>query len=358
MIRFIKGNLIEAKVDALVNTVNTVGVMGKGIALMFKDAFPDNYKLYETACKADKVKVGRMFVVERNELFGPKWIINFPTKKHWRHPTKMEWVTDGLKELRTFIIEKEIKSIAIPPLGCGNGGLDWQDVRKVIENSLSNIDGVDISVYEPTQKYQNVAKKEGVEKLTPARALLAEIIRQYWILGIECTLLEVQKLAWFLERSIEKCSQDNPLDLRFEANKFGPFASRLNHLLNSLDGSYLHCHKRIADASPMDVIWFDDDKKEYLQIYLKSDAVKPYVKALEVTSELIDGFESPLGMELLSTIDWALVKENCVPTVEGVKSCLKNWPGGTEAGERKLKIFNDRHINLALNRLSIMQAAF
>lgn len=356
MIRFIKGNLIEAKVDALVNTVNTVGVMGKGIALMFKEAFPDNYKLYETACKADKVKVGHMFVVERNELFGPKWIINFPTKKHWRHPTKMEWVTDGLKELRTFIIEKEIKSIAIPPLGCGNGGLDWQDVRKVIENSLSNIDGVDISVYEPTQKYQNVAKKEGVEKLTPARALLAEIIRQYWILGIECTLLEVQKLAWFLERSIEKCSQDNPLDLRFEANKFGPFASRLNHLLNSLDGSYLHCHKRIADASPMDVIWFDDDKKEYLQIYLKSDAVKPYVKALEVTSELIDGFESPLGMELLSTIDWVLVKENCVPTVEGVKTCLKNWPGGTEAGERKLKIFNDRYINLALDRLSIMQA--
>ena len=357
MIRFIKGNLIEAKVEALVNTVNTVGVMGKGIALMFKDAFPDNYSRYEAACKAGNVKVGHMFVVERNELFGPKWIINFPTKKHWRHPTKIEWVVEGLLDLRAFIAEKGIKSIAIPPLGCGNGGLDWQDVRIEIEDALSGIEDVDIIVYEPTEKYQNVAKKEGVEKLTPARALIAEIVRQYWVLGIQCTLLEVQKLAWFLERSIEKCAQDNPLDLRFEANKFGPFANRLNHLLNSLDGSYLHCHKRIADAGPMDVIWFDDKKKDHLQTYLKSGVVKPYAKALEVTSKLIDGFESPLGMELLATIDWLLVRENCAATIVAVKDGLRRWPGGEEAGERKLKIFNDRSIGLALTRLSIMHAA-
>lgn len=357
MIRFIQGNLLAAKVEALVNTVNTVGVMGKGIALMFKEAFPENYKRYEDACKAEEVKVGHMFVVERNELFGPKWIINFPTKKHWRHPTKMEWVTDGLKELRAFILENGIKSIAVPPLGCGNGGLDWQVVRREIENALADLEGVEILVYAPTEKYQNVAKKEGVEKLTPARALIAEIIRQYWVLGIECTLLEVQKLAWFLERGIEKCAPDNPLDLRFEANKFGPFASRLNHLLNSLDGSYLHCDKRIADAGIMDVIWFDDKKKEHLQTYLKSSVVKPYAKALEVTAETIDGFESPLGMELLATIDWLLVRENCSATVEGIKDGLKSWQGGPEAGQRKLKIFNDRLIGLALNRLSSMQAA-
>jgi O-acetyl-ADP-ribose deacetylase (regulator of RNase III) len=356
MIRFIQGNLLAAKVEALVNTVNTVGVMGKGIALMFKETFPENYKRYEDACKAEEVKVGHMFVVERNELFGPKWIINFPTKKNWRHPTKMEWVTDGLKELRAFILENEIKSIAVPPLGCGNGGLDWQVVRREIENAFADIEGVEILVYAPTEKYQNVAKKEGVEKLTPARALIAEIIRQYWILGIECTLLEVQKLAWFLERSIEKFAPDNPLDLRFEANKFGPFASRLNHLLNSLDGSYLHCDKRIADAGTMDVIWFDDRKKDHLQTYLKSSAVKPYAKALEVTAETIDGFESPLGMELLATIDWLLIRENCPATVEGIKDGLKSWQGGPEAGQRKLKIFNDRLIGLALNRLSSMQA--
>jgi O-acetyl-ADP-ribose deacetylase (regulator of RNase III) len=357
MIRFTQGNLIGEKVEALVNTVNTVGVMGKGIALMFKEAFPDNYERYESACKNGEVKVGHMFVVERNEMFGPKWIINFPTKKHWRHPTKMEWITEGLKELRTVIIEKKIKSIAIPPLGCGNGGLDWQDVRREMQDALSDIKDVEIIIYEPTTKYQNVAKKLGVQKLTPARALIAELIRQYWVLGIECTLLEVQKLAWFLERNIEKCAQSNPLDLRFEANKFGPFAGRLNHLLNALDGSYLHCDKRITDAGPMDIIWFDDKKKEYLQTYLKSGEVKPYAKALDVTAAVIDGFESPLGMELLATVDWLILKEKCSATVEGVKGCLQHWPGGPEAGERKMKIFNDRLIGLALERLSTMYSS-
>lgn len=357
MIRFTQGNLLQAKVDALVNTVNTVGVMGKGIALMFKEAFPENYKQYETACKVEEVRVGHMFVVERSELFGPKWIINFPTKKHWRHPTKMEWIIDGLKDLHHLIGEKKIKSIAIPPLGCGNGGLDWEEVRGKIQDALADLEDVEIIIYEPTARYQNVAKKEGVKNLTPARALIAELVRQYWVLGIECTLLEVQKLAWFLERSIENCAQDNPLDLRFEANKFGPFASRLNHLLNALDGSYLHCDKRIADAGPMDVIWFDDKEKEHLQTYLKSSEAKPYTKALEVTAEVIDGFESPLGMELLATIDWLIVREKCSATVEGVKECLPRWPGGPEAGARKMKIFNDRLIGLALERLSTMQMA-
>lgn len=356
MIHFTKGNLLAAKVEALVNTVNTVGVMGKGIALMFKEAFPENYRRYEEACKVGEVQVGQMFVVERHELFGPKWIVNFPTKKHWRHPTKISWVIEGLQELRQFVNEKNIKSIAIPPLGCGNGGLDWGDVKKEIQKALGDLEGVEILIYEPTDKYQNVAKKEGVQKLTPSRALIAELIRQYWILGIECTLIEIQKLAWFLERNIEKCASKNPLDLRFEANKFGPFASRLNHLLNALDGSYLHCNKRIADAGPMDVIWFDDNKKELLQTYLKCSEVKPYQQALSVTAELIDGFESPLGMELLATIDWLIVKENCTPTLEGIREGLRSWPGGAEAGERKLKIFSDRLIGLGLDRLSTMQS--
>lgn len=357
MIRFTRGNLLKAKAEAVVNTVNTVGVMGKGIALMFKEAFPDNTRQYESACKAGDVQVGRMFVVERHELFGPKWIVNFPTKKHWRHPTKMEWVTEGLQDLRRFMAENKIKSIAIPPLGCGNGGLAWNDVRHEIVNALSDIDDAEIIIYEPTGKYQNVAKKEGVQKLTPARALIAELIRQYWVLGIECTLLEVQKLAWFLERNIEQCALDNPLDLRFEANKFGPFASRLNHLLNALDGSYLHCDKRIADAGPMDTIWFDDQKKEYLQTYLKSGEAKPYATALDVTSAVIDGFESPLGMELLATVDWLIIKEKCTATLDGIKEGLRSWPGGPDAGQRKMKIFNDRLIGLALGRLSTMYNA-
>src|SRR5688572_6015506 len=120
MIRFTQGNLLDARVDAVVNTVNTVGVMGKGIALMFKERFPENFKAYETACNAGEVVIGRMFVSPGVELDGPRWIINFPTKKHWRHPTKIDWIRSGLESLKHVIREKNIKSIAIPPLGCGN----------------------------------------------------------------------------------------------------------------------------------------------------------------------------------------------------------------------------------------------
>lgn len=186
MITFTQGNLLEARADALVNTVNTVGVMGKGIALMFKERFAENFRRYAAACKAKEVRTGKMFVTEVNELDGPRWIVNFPTKQHWRGDSRMEWIVDGLQDLRYFLIENEVKSIAIPPLGAGNGGLDWADVRPQIVAALSDLD-TEILVFEPTQKYQNVAKRTGVEKLTPARALIAELVRRYWVLGMECT---------------------------------------------------------------------------------------------------------------------------------------------------------------------------
>jgi O-acetyl-ADP-ribose deacetylase (regulator of RNase III) len=357
MISYTQGNLLDADVEALVNTVNTVGVMGKGVALMFKEAFPKNFKEYEAACKRKEVRVGRMFVTETGELMGPKWIINFPTKVHWRQRTKMEWITEGLEDLKGVIQEKNIRSVAVPPLGCGNGGLDWRDVRPVIEDALGSLSGVDVIVYEPTSKYQNVAKRSGVEKLTPARALVAELVRRYWVLGIECSLLEIQKLAWFLERSVKTLALDDPLDLRFEADRYGPYAHRLTHLLNALDGSYLHCEKRITDASPFDVIWFDDSRKERVALYLKSQEARDYTRALERTSALIDGFESPLGMELLATVDWLIQEEGVNPTVSDMITGLHRWPGGKEAADRKVKLFDARLIELALKRVAQLEAA-
>ena len=161
MISFKQGNLLTEDVDALVNTVNTHGVMGKGIALMFKEAFPDNFKAYEAACKREEVQIGRMFVFERHRLGGPKWIINFPTKKHWRHRSKLEWIQSGLLDLVRVIRDKGIKSVALPPLGAGNGGLDWPDVRALIEQALGHLDDVEVVQSEPTAQYQNVAKREG-----------------------------------------------------------------------------------------------------------------------------------------------------------------------------------------------------
>src|SRR4051812_43575722 len=116
--RFTSGNLLEAEVEALVNAVNTVGVMGKGIALSFKQRFPENFAAYAHACRAGEVQVGRMFVHRQPVGDSPRWIINFPTKKHWRDPTKIEWVESGLIALVEVIREQQVRSVALPALGC------------------------------------------------------------------------------------------------------------------------------------------------------------------------------------------------------------------------------------------------
>src|SRR5262249_8776237 len=241
--------------------------------------------------------------------------------------------------------------IAIPPLGSGSGGLNWTEVRSRIEKALGSLKDVNVIIYEPTAKYQNVAKRSGVEELTVPRALIAEMVRRYSIQGIEFTLLEVQKLGYFLERSVDALKLDNKFKFEFTANKFGPYSEKLKHLLNGLDGSYLHCDKRLGDAGPFDVIHFDDSKRDKVSAYLTSPDVKAFRPALERTSELIDGFESPLGMELLSTVDW-LINSDVEPTVTAVRKRLASWPGGKTAGERKLRLFEDRTVEIALSSLA------
>jgi len=351
-IRYTKGNLLDAPSEALVNTVNEDGVMGKGIALMFREAFPDSARNYEQAAKRGEIHIGHVLVTEHKALFGPRWIVHFPTKKHWRFPSKLDWVRRGLQDLKRVIPSHGIRSIALPPLGCGNGGLEWSQVRREIEIALGDLENVEVTVYEPTMDYVNAPKRHGVEELTPARALIAELVRRYSVLGIECTNLEVQKLAWFLQREIVNLRLDDPLDLRFVANKYGPYADRLRHLLDALDGSYLHCEKRLSDAGPLEPIWFEDSKRQTVAEYLESDAARPYLPALEATSRIIDGFESPLGMELLATVDWLLQEQHVEPSVPTIKNALKNWPGGPAAARRKLHLFDDRMLHLALDRLS------
>ncbi len=353
MITYIQGNLLTAKTEALVNTVNTLGVMGKGIALMFKEQFPDNMKLYKSACKANLVQTGKMFVTER-ETIEPHWIINFPTKQHWRNPSKMEWIITGLQDLREFIVANSVKSIAIPPLGAGHGGLSWQVVRKQIELILGDLDHVDIQLYEPTAQYQNVTKQTSLIKLTPARALIIELVRRYWILGVECSLLEVQKLAWFLERSIKIFVPELSLKFKFKPHYYGPYADNLRYLLGALDGNYLRCEKRINDAKPFDVIWFDNDHQKQLQTYLESDEMRPYSEALEFTSKLIDGFESPFEMELLATIDWLIEMEQCPPNADSLLKGLQDWKH-PEAAKRKVRLFDRHAIAVALKRLETIK---
>lgn len=149
MIRYAQGNLLETDADALVNAVNTVGVMGKGIALMFKQAFPGNFRDYAEACKQGMVQTGRMFVTERHGSSCPRWIINFPTKQHWRSPSRIEWIRDGLGDLRRVVTELGVRSLGVPPLGCGHGGLEWSQVQPLIELALGDLAGVEVTVFAP-----------------------------------------------------------------------------------------------------------------------------------------------------------------------------------------------------------------
>jgi O-acetyl-ADP-ribose deacetylase (regulator of RNase III) len=357
MIHYATGNLLDAHAEALVNTVNEVGVMGKGIALMFREAFPENTRAYEEASHRKEVKIGKMFVTRNNDLTGPKWIINFPTKKHWRQPSRLEFIREGLSDLVRVIKEKGIRSIALPPLGCGNGGLEWLHVRRELEAALGELGGVDITIFEPTAAYQNAPKRKGLEELTTARALIAEMIRRYAILGLECTNLEVHKLAWFLHRIIRKLKLKDPLKLRFRANKFGPYAEQLRHLLNALDGSYLHCEKRLSDAGPFDSIWFEDNKKNKLDSFLRNETPPPYRDALDEAAKVIDGFESPFGMELLSTVDWLISSGKSEPNLESLKSAISRWPSNKSATRRKVALFNDRQLRTALQRLNDLKLA-
>lgn len=350
MLEYTKGNLLDADVEALVNTVNEVGVMGKGIALMFKERFPTASESYMRACKAGDVHVGKVLVTRSEELF-PKWIIHFPTKKHWRNRSKIEWIRDGLADLVLKVRKLGITSIAIPPLGCGNGGLDWADVRPLIEEAFAPLAGVEVMVYEPTVVYQNKPKSKGVRELTAARALVAELVRRYSSMGLDCTLLEVHKLAYFLQVRIAAAGLPDPLDLRFSANRYGPYADRLRHLLNALDGSYLHSAKRINDASPYDHVWFNHTERSEVESYLANEA-QEYEDALASTESLIDGFESPLGIELLATVHWIVARMDVEPELKAIRARLQSWPGGKDAGERKLALFDDRLLSLALDRVT------
>lgn len=149
MVKLATGNLLRAEAEALVNTVNCVGHMGKGVALQFKKAFPDNFAYYQKACRAGDVQPGRMLVFETGAMLGLKYIINFPTKKHWRGESEYEYIKSGLEALVAEVKRHGIRSIALPPLGCGLGGLDWNRVRPMIETAFAGVPNVEVLLFEP-----------------------------------------------------------------------------------------------------------------------------------------------------------------------------------------------------------------
>jgi O-acetyl-ADP-ribose deacetylase (regulator of RNase III) len=314
-----KGNILQAEAEALVNTVNCVGVMGRGIALQFKNAFPDNFKAYAAACRRGEVQPGRMFVFDREKLFGPRYIINFPTKRHWRGKSRIEDIEAGLAALVKEIRERNIRSVAIPPLGSGLGGLNWNEVRPLIERALAALEDVDVQVFEPNGTSANMRANNAREtpKMTPGRAALVGLINRYLaaLMDPTITLLEVHKLMYFLQVSGE------PLRLQFVKGPYGPYAENLRHVLRAIEGHLILGYADGGDVPNKQLSIVPGavrDAEAFLEKNVETRA------RFERVARLIDGFETPFGLELLSTVHWLMTKEE-VQDAEALVRAVYDW---------------------------------
>lgn len=319
MIRYLTGNILAAQADALVNTVNCVGVMGRGIALQFKRAFPANFAAYKAACDEEEVRPGRMFVFETGQLTPPRLIINFPTKRHWRGKSRIDDIDRGLEDLVLEIRRRGISSIAVPPLGCGLGGLRWDDVRTRIDAALAPLEDVDVLVYEPSgrSERQPVPANTPPPKMTPGRAALLGLMHRYLgaLMDPTISLLEVHKLMYFLQEAGE------PLRLRYVKGRYGPYAENLRHVLNAVEG---HLIEGYEDGG-------DDPRKEFALLPGAADAARTFLESVPSSgarfarvTELAEGFETAFGLELLATVHW-VHKESPGIDDDGVVAAVHSW---------------------------------
>jgi len=345
MITFLQGDLLRSDADALVNTVNTVGVMGKGIALQFKNQFPKNYKVYKEACKTGALRPGQMLVVKDGDLLREKYIVNFPTKEHWKAPSKIEYIEKGLPALKEAIIQHQIKSIAIPPLGCGSGGLDWNVVKPMIIDQLSDLD-IDILVYEPNAAIKSILQAEDKPrdaKLTPAKAMLLYLMFHYESVGDISSLFAANKLAYFLQESGEN------LRLTFTAHHYGPYSVQLNHVLGAVNGVYLKGLEQ-NQAKAFEPLLLNYERYAEVEQFIQSQLSPVQRERLQSVLKLIEGFESTYALELLASADYAS-KQPGVGNVAQVINAIKQW------NPRKANLFQSEHVKLAYDHLEAFKSA-
>jgi O-acetyl-ADP-ribose deacetylase (regulator of RNase III) len=338
MIRYTKGDILQAEAEALVNTVNCVGVMGRGIALQFKHAYPTNFEAYAAACDRGEVQPGHMFVTETGLFSGPRYIINFPTKRHWRGKSRMEDIEAGLDALAREIRQRGIRSIAVPPLGSGLGGLDWIDVKPRIIASLATLPDVDVLIYEPLDAGVEAPtfRAQAAPQMTPGRASLVGLMDRYLaaLLDPFITLLEVHKLMYFLQEAGE------PLRLRFVKGPYGPYAENLRHVLLAIEGHLIAGYADGGDV-PYKQLALVPGAVEEATAFLQSHA-ETHSRFDRVT-QLVNGFETPFGLELLSTVHWVVARDG-VQSLGKVAQAVHSWSPGKWQ-------FTDTQIELASERL-------
>jgi O-acetyl-ADP-ribose deacetylase (regulator of RNase III) len=337
--KFITGNILESKAEALVNTVNTEGVMGKGIALQFKKAFPHNFKVYKKACEEGEVKIGKLLAVKDKALLdGEKIIINFPTKTTWRKPSEYHFIEEGLKDLIKIINKQGIKSIAIPPLGAGQGGLNWGKVKDLLTMYLSDVEA-EIIIYEPNSKIKEELKKERA-KLTPARAMLLAMMYELVRNGEFVSEFAAEKLAYFLQ----KFGGGKALKLNFKENFYGPYSGKVRHVLYYLNGSYIMGFSSM-DKKPFEELELIRDGEKEVLDYLNLPENEAFLQIVQRTKSFLKGYYSNFALELLSTVDYVHQKFE-LQNETAVREKIGEW------SNRKKNLFaNPSFITKAYNRL-------
>lgn len=342
MIHEVTGNLLKADTEALVNTVNIEGVMGKGLALQFKKAYPEMFKEYAKLCKAGLIQIGQVHVFERKELLNPRYIINFPTKKHWREKAKLEYVEQGLRSLVQEIKIRNIKSIAIPALGAGLGGLEWQRVQPLIQMAFVQLPDVEVFVYPPqdSPNASEIIHRTPRPEMTLTRAFVLHVLNAYSVLGYELTLLEVHKLLYFLQ-----CAGE-PLKLRFEGYLYGPYADNLRHVLHSFEGHFIQGFGDGKNAPTTIISVLPDAIDEAEQLIKRNRQAQLASEArLQRVFDLIEGFESPYGMELLASVHWVTQNNHGVSDSESALKAIQEW------SQDKRKRLHSEHVYIAWQRL-------
>jgi O-acetyl-ADP-ribose deacetylase (regulator of RNase III) len=336
------GDLLKQQnVDAIVNTVNCVGVMGKGIALQFKNKWPANYAAYKAACNSGRVQTGRMFVFDSGGLVKPHYIINFPTKKDWREKSKIEYIRDGLVDLIEQVRRLNIRSIAIPPLGCGNGGLNWAIVRGLIEGAFSELPHIEAHLFSPSgaPDPKTMEVRTNRPKMTEGRAAILKVLDTYRALGYGLSKIEVQKLAYFLQEAGEQ------LRLSFVQHQYGPYSDELRHALQKMEGHFI---RGLGDGVVEAEIEPDPKALADAEAFTVAHGNAELDARVCRVGELIEGFQSPYGMELLATVHWVATHGKAT-SLSAAVSQVQNW------NDRKRRVMKKEHVEAAWNRLHDQQ---
>lgn len=340
MIDYRHGDILADDAQALVNTVNVVGVMGKGIALQFKRRFPGNFDAYKDACESGDLRPGRMFVWPTGQLEPPNYVINFPTKRHWRADSRLSDIEAGLQDLLGVLIDLKVASVAIPPLGCGNGGLDWADVQPLIEQHLGALVDVDVRVYEPAGAPAPAVMAGNTLRphMTPHRAAMLVAFAQYLQPGYTLGRTEAQKLLYFLQVA------GAPYDrLEFVRGPYGPYADAVRHVLNHVEGHFI---EGFGDATSASTIRVVDTAVDDARQLLAADEHDDFRRALTVVAELTDGFDDSYGLELLASVHWVATRNEPRPRNSSeATEALHQW------SERKRQRYSRRHVTAAWQRL-------